>query len=473
MSKFDDKLSRMKCLMEYKTPMNEGKCNVEFYSEGADGKVYGIIKEGTKFYVKVTEKGKEKISESYNYVNGQSRKYDYAFNSYNDATKHLELKLMSLNEAYGQNIRTSVFDSERSRKTLESLTEEARKELNRMHLVMENSEHIGSKVYKGEDFESKGTASDPVKQSEPFNEKGEFSEEGTKETENNPENANDYTDASKKAEKNLTSDKAPSNAGDTAEDGENAKCDLDGKSVVVKEELEMGGFDGDGEDILIDEVGDEGFETDGLGMEDPVANDIEFEGGFEGEEPEIAGIGDDDDFDSLLEEYEAYVESLEVKSCDKCECDGETCECDSKGAKDGVECTEDALDGHTVAAKATVWDKMDESIANVSKRAFNKIYEQQTLRKEIRKMIFEEMMNVNAHKDFGKHPSFGKEPMTLPQNKEKIVNTGDYDMDDESVKGNERYGKKIGDGAPFNKQVEVLTDSVMAILSEKLGLKKK
>ena len=46
-------------------------------------------------------------------------------------------------------------------------------------------------------------------------------------------------------------------------------------------------------------------------------------------------------------------------------------------------------------------------------------------------------------------------------------------MNDDSVKGNERYGKKIGNGAPFDQVVNMLTDSVMKMIKENLALKKK
>ena len=48
MAKFDDQLSRMSYLMEYRMPSNEVPSNIEYHANGADGKVYGILKEGTK-----------------------------------------------------------------------------------------------------------------------------------------------------------------------------------------------------------------------------------------------------------------------------------------------------------------------------------------------------------------------------------------------------------------------------------------
>ena len=81
---------------------------------------------------------------------------------------------------------------------------------------------------------------------------------------------------------------------------------------------------------------------------------------------------------------------------------------------------------------------------------------------------------INEEKqEFGDHPKYGEQPMTTPQNTEVMKGTADRDFNDDSTKGNEQYGKKIGDGKPFDKAVEILTDSVMEIIKESLGLKKK
>ena len=60
----------MHYLMGYKMPVVESKSGVEHSVVAADGKRYGIIKEGTKFYVKVSDAAKENIAESYEYING-------------------------------------------------------------------------------------------------------------------------------------------------------------------------------------------------------------------------------------------------------------------------------------------------------------------------------------------------------------------------------------------------------------------
>ena len=102
MSKYDEQLNRMLNLMEEEAKPKKVSSNLWYHANGADGKVYGIVKEGAKFYIKTTESGKENLVESYEYINGFVNRRENEYRSYNDATKHLELKLMSLNEAYGK-----------------------------------------------------------------------------------------------------------------------------------------------------------------------------------------------------------------------------------------------------------------------------------------------------------------------------------------------------------------------------------
>ena len=130
MAQYDDKLNRMLNLMEDdRKSKNIYEGNVWYHANGADGKVYGILKEGTKFYIKTTESGKENISESYDYINGFTNRREHEYSSYNDATKHLEQELMYLNEQFGKHEPTSTVDFKRTEKSFAFLTEESRKEL--------------------------------------------------------------------------------------------------------------------------------------------------------------------------------------------------------------------------------------------------------------------------------------------------------------------------------------------------------
>ena len=51
--------------------------------------------------------------------------------------------------------------------------------------------------------------------------------------------------------------------------------------------------------------------------------------------------------------------------------------------------------------------------------------------------------------------------MTTPPNKEVAIN-GAREWDDESVQGEEPFGQKIGDSAPYDEIVDAMTESILA-----------
>ena len=74
-------------------------------------------------------------------------------------------------------------------------------------------------------------------------------------------------------------------------------------------------------------------------------------------------------------------------------------------------------------------------------------------------------MNENlVLNDFGKHPAYQKEVMSLPPNKE--INRWGRDWNDDSTKGDEPYGRKIGSSAPYTEDIiDKITDMVINRLS--------
>ena len=78
--------------------------------------------------------------------------------------------------------------------------------------------------------------------------------------------------------------------------------------------------------------------------------------------------------------------------------------------------------------------------------------------------------NILPLKDFGKHPAYQKKVMTLPP--KDIQEFPDYyDMNDESVRNDSPYGEKIGDGAPFDLDVDKITNSIAESILRVLGKK--
>ena len=550
MANFDKNLSRMEYLMNYKPSINESVSPVECHMKGADGKVYGVIKEGNKYYIKTTEPGKETIAESYQYINGFNYRNENAYNSYNQATKMLEQKLMAINESRGIHEDVSTADLNRGEKLLEGLTKEARKELDRMKMIMENSENIGNHG----DPESKGksTAKETEKNNDPFSHKvKEALTRDDVKSESDPKKANsDYTDASKCVEKQMTSDKAPS-CGDTncENDAEKAKSDLEGvavaeqnpkggKAVMVKEGYGLLDGTDDLNDVSLEDFQDDVPYED---SEDEVVDDVDVEA-----EPGDGIVGVDDteeeDFDALMEEFKERIcgdeetltgphgtsEVLTVdeesastqypkseekqealdgpKGCGKAIAtetlkEGKNKKLNSivesvvkevlKESKyfDGYESPEeegfyvcvdtDYSNGGKVTSFVGDIDDAKEAVNSSEgyvKGPFNTREEAFSYAQKngLNPIEFDDMqLNETALHDWGKHPRYGEQAMTTPPDVDVKAGTADKDWNDDSAKGSECYGKKIGNGKPFDKQVDMLTDAVMVVIKEAMGLKKK
>ena len=101
--KGNDKLNRMRELMG-QAPLNEDIKNsaVELTKLGPDGKVYGIVREGHNYFIKISNKQSNLVTEDFNYIGGLMNKTSEVYPTYAKAIKHLNLKLMSLSEAHGK-----------------------------------------------------------------------------------------------------------------------------------------------------------------------------------------------------------------------------------------------------------------------------------------------------------------------------------------------------------------------------------
>ena len=487
MANFDTQLSRMEYLMGYRMPVNENanSGNIEYHTKGADGKIYGIIKEGTKYYIKTATEGKENITESYDYINGFNNRKETEYKSYNEASKQLELRLMSLNEAYGVHEDVSIVDFNRGAKVMATLTEEARKELNRVSQIMENSNNIGIKSNIGDhgNPEGKGTSTgaETVKNNKPFDEKAtaKLDKDFTEKLSDAKNTDSNYDNVSKNVEAELQSDKMKKGTDTAADDMEDAKVDLDGTSVAAEhptgaKAVKVNVNEGHDFDDVIQTDADEDIDDDFYGFNDgmpaePIEEPVDepIDDNFGHEEPvESPEVGDDivgtdeegdDDLDSLMEEFDSIIAG-----------------------------NNKALESNMGTSPVLTWDKMNESqkkavdtiVESVCNKIFNKkapakkMTNESKLKNTIDRIVKEEVTKLDA---WGKHPKYGKEPMTTPENPNgdgKKVGTASKDWNDTSAKGSQKYGQKIGNGAPFNQVVDMLTDSVMKMLKENISLKK-
>ncbi len=98
-----DTISNMKRLMGNMKSLHEGvnKSTVGITKIGPDNIVYGIVKEGTKYYIKTTDKLENIKAKDFKYIGGLANKNNNVHESYSEATKMLNLKMLSLKEAYG------------------------------------------------------------------------------------------------------------------------------------------------------------------------------------------------------------------------------------------------------------------------------------------------------------------------------------------------------------------------------------
>ena len=92
-------LDRMKQLMGVKSDTTSKSAGSALkIMEGADGKEYGIFKEGKEYFLKSTEKG----SDSFDYVDGLRHKRNYVYESFAKANKQLVSKMHALTESLGK-----------------------------------------------------------------------------------------------------------------------------------------------------------------------------------------------------------------------------------------------------------------------------------------------------------------------------------------------------------------------------------
>ena len=221
MDKFENQLSRMQSLMTYGlVDESDNKSgNIEFSKVASDGKAYGIIRECNHFYIKVADADKMNIVESYEYIGGFNNKKDYEYNSYQNALKNFDMKMMSINEATGVYGNATTLNPDKKKEFVIEGTDAMKKELARQRQIMENACKIG--CY--EDPEAVKGSNDEDK---PFTQTAKAEgDKDPKASTGKPENQG-----------------APYGDGSKTEKGKDAKDSdtlSDGKSVAIKENTEV------------------------------------------------------------------------------------------------------------------------------------------------------------------------------------------------------------------------------------------
>lgn len=553
----DNQISRMKELMSYgKISENKEKpfSALEYQKKAADGNIYGIVREGTKYYIKACTNGKGLVNEDYDYIGGFRNRKNNEFSSYAMALKQFDMKMSMINEANSDKaIISESWNPEAFEDMAVESTQKMKEEIRRQRQIVRNVEAInenkeqeccGSNPFcvsvdeyfkdsqknnlKASDVEPKGAKK--AKKSKKVNESSSEVLAWNREDE-------DYMDTSDgteigdgapfdtekedaEMENGVVEGKAMHNSQDmnTPEVGTNGREGAkdvdkpfngeDGRQIDEEEEVEDTDvededFDVDDEiedadaedDEPIEEPSDDEEEVDYEIEAEPESKDSDVEARLNKIEDTIAKIADklgvgefeDDDLykdEEEIDDDEDFEDDDDDFEDDEDEDDEDYDVFESKSyrnmklqeAKRKLKYPNDD-DEDDLRAK-----EIEKKYGKKDQRNFRKFLKKQGIfDSEAEKAAMEDMSNegktvkgkrVNEDRldVFGKHPAYRKRVMTLPTHRHEEFPKY-YDMNDESAKLDEPYGQQIGDGAPFEIDVDKITNSIAE--SIKRALKKK
>lgn len=523
--KNNEQLDRMKALMNYglKTENKHSYSAVEYQKLGADGKVYGIVREGTKYYIK-SASNKQNLTESdFSYIGGFRNRKDNEYSSYANAQKQFDLKMMSIKEACNKRgFSVDSWDLDKKEAIVIEASDKMKKEILRERQIMKNAMMVAEK--KGACPECGNSPctcnADDVKDSQKDNMKSEKPKTGdaksavdhedpklpkemTESKVNEEEvlgwNRNDdYMDKSQGTE---IGDSAPFNdaTARNIDDGEKqvsktgemengvvegkSMHDADNQNTPTPGTNKVGDnqpFDGekgkqideaiDGLDDDTEDLGDEsGEEDDELAPADgeEMATDDEF------------GDEEDDEEDPYSEDTNERIDRMEDLIAQIAEKLGinvgvDEDEYEDDDLFDGGDESDDYEYGYD-EEEEPVNDEVDMEEPVAESRSPKEkvyVYESAGFKRALRKQKMNEdgmkpfkdggrvpSGNMNKLDDFGKHPAYQKKVMELPP-KDMQEKPGYYDINDDSVRNDIPYGENIGDGAPFEIDPEIIKNAV-------------
>lgn len=510
---YTKELEKMQHLMNY--GINESKNTnnsngiVEYSQKGADGQTYGILREGTKYFVKVApKKDTQVLAEDYDYIGGFLNRKGY--DSYTKASNALNLELIHVNESCGgKEPVKSQFNINESAEWENAETKEAKAELSRFYQLCENVDNLlGENVHyiredKNDPFTNKPSTKDGggtegpkgkqqnlgikdksyVDDGKQVNPETVYNKNGVKGTspsgeykaacgDNNidKEGGNAYQEkakSSKEQGKTVANENKKRVVKLTEEQKKQVLAWRDDRAFVhpsSDSELDRSHGTEIGDTAPYNDNVNENFETtewdDGLpssaGIGDPKKYKEPFENQNGVTQPVSENIlefvldGEDDGFDNNFLPTVGDAEG----------------DADLSGFPDinmpggePFEGNDDEVDDQIYGnLENNQYDPLAELPLNDSDDEFGddgmgQLYESI-------KRIVETKLN-----DFGKHPAYQKVVMSLPKNADG--SQWGEDWNDESAKGEEPYGKQIGDSAPFDDVVGAITNAVVTALSSK------
>lgn len=531
MSKINSQLDRMKAMMTYGL-QNESKKSVydsvEYQREGADGKLYGIVREGTKFYIKVSDKTKGALKEDFNYIGGFRNRKDNEYTSYANALKQFDIKMISLKEAKGNTkLMVESWNPENNEKLMVEATASMQREIARQRQIMGNaatifeskntnySVNLINEAEKPQTGDATSACGDPYTQAP---KDGEDSE-GVKATQNNnigkpeePKLGSTSKATAKKEAKVVKESEQVLGWNDNADyldtshgteigddapftEGEGTEKDLKNGTVAEGVAMHTQGDNQNSPAVGTGEIGDDAPFTDKAknelqegcfneGGEEPM-DDFESEDEFSFEEEPF---GSEEDFEG----EESFEEPIEGEVDFESELGEEPVEDEFSGDLESrISAMEELL--NKIAEKIGVDTFEDDNLYDDSEESGDEeepvdgefgteddfggeedlegeeeddfeVYESRNYRKM--------MMKEDKLDYFGKHPAYQKEPMELPSNSHNEM-PDYYDMNDDSVKNEKPYGQQIGDSAPFEIDPQAIENAIAESIKRILGNKKK
>ena len=533
----------------------------EYHRVASDGKSYGIFKECSKYYIKSAPAEKENLAEAYDYLGGWKNRKDYEYDSFANAQKQFDLKMMSINEACGSKANAATLNPSKKQDYIVEGTEKMKQEIARQRQIMANTATIireGSYIGVGDPervsgnndedkpYTEKGEAKldkdmpkancKPAAESNPYGDgkapekgkdvkSGDVLSKGTAVAAEHPSGGKvtrvdegcdgNVCNAAPNGAKDWGSEGIGKGNGDPKENGwemENAQYVNEEINDAKEWDEGLPGSAGTGEadtdhnndpfnkGVAVNEAEDDENEYDVEGGEDEVPADIEndevpAEGGEEEApadapedelpaEDELGGeeelplddeLGDEDgDLEAEIAELRAEIEAL------KAEIEGGEEELPAEDELGGEELpAEDELGGEEAPAEDEISldDAAPEEPAGEELPAGDgrpaedepiddekELFVERVVNSVVKDIMKEEKTVLH---DFGNHPGYRKKPMDLPPTGSDNVD-GKKDWNDDSVHSEEPFGKTIGDGKPYEKLAQLITDRVMEQIKKKM-----
>ena len=559
----NDQLNRMKSLMNYGLQTESKQApysTVEYKKVGADGKVYGIVREGTNYYIKSAPNKQNLVKEDFDYIGGFVNRKEHQYGNFALAQKQFDLKMMSLKEAANNpKFNVESWDLNKKELIVTEASDKMKGEILRERQIMKNAMSImegkneckdmpgfkcpkdGEKADKNKPFTEDGGIENPdniegsekpvVKEEEvlgwnrnkDYMDKSHGTEIGDSAPFDGPE-ARNIDDQDKKVTNSGemkngvvenhgvsmhdTDDqnKPAVGVGEGPSDDNNKPFD-DEKGKQIDEAID--GLDGElddvegGEDPELDDVDGgedpemgEPVDTDDLGDDEGLGDEELGDEDLDDEDFGDEDLEGDDVVEDDLEERISAMEDLLSQIADKLgieqDVDADAYEDDDLFGDEGEEDFSDEdlggeedfgdeggeepdFGGEDLGGEGEVEDEYeddDEYPMESRRRNGVQIFETRAFKNAMRKQIMnEEGMtpftdngrvpsgNMNKLDDFGKHPAYQKVVMDLPPKDMKEF-PGNYDMNDDSVRNDNPYGEKIGDGAPFDIDPESIDNAI-------------